>query len=81
MTIVVGERSADKEMPPSRIELYLRKITGEDVTLPEPQSRTDLLLAALLDEDAPLPEPDPNSRSELLLVKWIEIQRGGASRG
>lgn len=65
-------------MPDSNVELQLRKLNGEEVTLPKPQSRVELYLAKLNGEDVVLPEP--HSRVEQLLFKLTQKSGdGGAS--
>jgi len=65
-------------MPDSNIELQLKKLNGEEVTLPKPQSRVELYLAKLNGEDVVLPEPQ--SRVEQLLFKLTQKSGdGGAS--
>lgn len=53
--------------PIARIELFLAKITGEDVELPVPQTRAELFLAKIAGESVELPAPQ--SRAELYLAK------------
>lgn len=53
--------------PIARIELFLAKITGEDVELPVPQTRAELFLAKIAGESVELPAPQ--SRLELFLAK------------
>lgn len=54
--------------PITRVDFFLAKIAGEEVTPPEPLTRIEFLLARIAGADAPLPE-QPYYRIELYLAK------------
>lgn len=56
-------------IPQTRTDLFLAKITGEDVALPVPQTRFELYLANIAGESYELPAP--NSRATLYLAKIL----------
>lgn len=56
-------------IPQTRTDLFLAKITGEDVVLPVPQTRFELYLANIAGESYELPAP--NSRATLYLAKIL----------
>lgn len=56
-------------IPQTRTDLFLAKITGEDVALPVPQTRFEIYLANIAGESYEL--PIPNSRATLYLAKIL----------
>lgn len=57
-------------MPLTRLETYLAKIAGEDITTPEVRTRLEAYLAKIAEEDVEVPEP--RTRIEYYLNKIAE---------
>lgn len=64
-------------IPLTRIEKYLAKIAGEDITAPEARTRLEAYLAKIAEEDVEVPEP--RTRLEYYMNKIAENGGGETS--
>ncbi len=73
------DNNENEMMPLTRLETYLAKIAGEDITTPEVRTRLEAYLAKIAEEDVEVPEP--RTRIEYYLNKIAENGEGGGGEG